>query len=138
MLVDLSERKHVQQEHLHRALIPFDIEDLGKPQKNEAKTESVASGMVLSPLAAESLFRWSALVDRKNEKRNNNHVGRGTGASIASSFSFHSFQHKWISKGECDEFCSECCPSNSGIMCTLFSVCPTFTLIARVVGVVSS
>ena len=73
MLVDLSERKHVQQEHLHRALIPFDIEDLGKPQKNEAKTESVASGMVLSPLAAESLFRWSALVDRKNEKRNNNH-----------------------------------------------------------------
>ena len=41
--VDIPEMKHVQQEHLHKALFPLDIEDLGKLQKNEAKTESVAS-----------------------------------------------------------------------------------------------
>ena len=35
VLVVIPERKHAQQEQLHRALTPFDTEDLAEPHKNE-------------------------------------------------------------------------------------------------------
>ena len=52
VFVDIAEHKHVQQAHLHRALISFDTENWAKPLKNEAKTDSFACCYVFPPLAA--------------------------------------------------------------------------------------
>ena len=97
-----------------------------------------------------ALFRRSAVVGRKNEKRNNNHQAVGRHTLVKLSF-LHSVSITCGSRREsptnraavvlfhCVRHCVRHCVPGVRASCTpCCSVFPTFLLIARAVGVASS